>query len=68
MLSAIGTPSYKLTKCLVPKPSSITFNKFTVKDSSAFAERIVHQDGKLFMCSLDVESLFTNIPLEETMH
>ena len=39
-----------------------------VKDSFAFAEEIVHQDSKLFMGSLDVDSLFTNIPLEETIN
>ena len=68
ILSAIGTPSYKLAKFLVPKLSSITFNEFTVKDSFAFAEQIVYQDGKFFMGSLDVDSLFTNIPLEETIN
>ena len=68
ILSAIGTPSYKLAKFLVPKLSSVTFNEFTVKDSFAFAEEIVHQDSKLFMGSLDVDSLFTNIPLEETIN
>ena len=68
ILSATGTPSYKLAKFLVPKLSSVTFNEFTVKDSFAFAEEIVHQDSKLFMGSLDVDSLFTNIPLEETIN
>ena len=67
ILSAIGTPSYKLAKFLVPKLSSITFNEFTVKDSFAFAEEIVHQDSKLFMGSLDVDSLFTNTPLKENI-
>ena len=67
ILSAIGTPSYKLAKFLVPKLSLITFNEFTVKDSFAFDEEIVHQNSKLFMGSLDVDSLFTNIPLEETI-
>ena len=52
----------------MPKLFSITFNEFTVKDSSAFAEEIVHQDGKLFMGSLDVDTLFTNIPLKETIN
>ena len=65
--SAIGTPSYKLAKFLVPKLSSITLNQFIVKDSFSFAEQIVHQDSKRFMGSLDVDSLFTNIPLEETI-
>ena len=68
ILSVIGTPSYKLAKFLVPRLSSITFNEFTVKDSFGFAEEIVHQDGKLFIGSLDVDSLFTNIPLKETIN
>ena len=68
ILSAIGTPSYKLAKFLVPKLSSITFNEFTVKDYFASAEEIVHQDSKLSMGILDVDSLFTNIPLEDTIN
>ena len=38
------------------------------RDYFAFAEEIVHQDSKLVMGSLDVESLFTNIPLEENIN
>ena len=68
ILSAIGTPSYKIAKFLVRKLSSITFNEFAVKDSFAFAEEIVHQDSKLYIGSLDIDSLFTNIPLEETIN
>ena len=45
ILSAIGTPSYKLAKFLVPKLSSITFNEFTVNDFFAFDEEIAHQDS-----------------------
>ena len=48
----------------MPKLSSITFNELTVKDSFAFAEEMVYQDGKIFMGSLDVDLLFTNIPLK----
>ena len=33
-----------------------------------FAEEIVHQDSKLFMGSVDVGSLVTNIPLEKTIN
>ena len=68
ILFVIGTPSYKLAKFLVPKLSSITFNEFTVKVSFSFAEEIVHLDSKLFMGSLDVDSLFTNTPLVETIN
>ena len=52
----------------MPKVSSITFNEFTVKDSFAFAEEFVPQYGKLFMVSLDIDSLLTHIPLKETIN
>ena len=45
----------------------LTTNEFTVKGSFHFAEEIVDQQHDLFMGSLDVDSLFTNIPLEETI-
>ena len=67
ILSAINTPTYKLAKFLVPILKSLTSNEYTVKDSFAFAEEIVEQDSEFFMGSLDVDSLFTNIPLEETI-
>ena len=67
ILSAIGTPTYSLAKFLVPILSSITINEYTVRDSFAFADEILQQDSNLFMASLDVESLFTNIPLKETI-
>ena len=38
-----------------------------VKDSFAFAEENVERDSEFFMGSLDVDSHFTNIPLEETI-
>ena len=42
-------------------------NEYTVKDSFAFAKEITKIDCNCGMVSLDVESLFTNIPLEETI-
>ena len=42
-------------------------NEFTVTDSFHFAEDIVDQQHDFFMGSLNVDSLFTNIPLEETI-
>ena len=67
ILSALNTPTYKLAKFLVPILKPLTTNEFTVKDSFHFAEEIVDQQHDLFMGSLDVDSLFTNIPLEETI-
>ena len=43
-----------------------TSNNYTVKDSFDFAKDITQQSSKLFMASLDVDSLFTNVPLDET--
>ena len=67
ILSAIGTPTYKLAKFLVPVLSDITQNEFTVKDSFTFVDEILTQNSDLYMASLDVDALFTNIPLDETI-
>ena len=66
--SAIGTPSYKIAKFLVLRMNSVTSNEFTVKDTFCFAKEIVEQDSPLVMGSLDVDSLFTDIPLDETIN
>ena len=67
IMSAIKTPTYNLAKFLVPLLEPITTNMYTVKNSFEFAKEIADQDPGLFMASLDIESLFTNIPLEETI-
>ena len=66
-MSAINTPTYKLAKFLVPILKSLTSNECTIKDSFAFAAEIVEQDSEFFMGNLDVDSLFTNISVEETI-
>ena len=38
-----------------------------VQRKFSFAKDIVSQDSKLFMASLDVDSLFTNIPVVESV-
>ena len=68
ILSAIGTPTYKLAKFLVPKLKPLTTNEYTIKDSFIFAEELQSFDSKLVMVSFDIESLFTNIPLQETIN
>ena len=67
IMSAIKTPTYNLAKFLVPLLEPITTNMYTVKNSFEFSKEIADQDPGLFIASLDVESLFTNIPLEETI-
>ena len=66
-MSAIKTPTYKLAKFLVTLLEPITTNMYTTKNSFEFSKQIADKDPGLFMASLDVESLFTNIPLKETI-
>ena len=67
ILLTLNTPTYKLAKFLIPILKPLTTNEFTVKDSFHFDEEVVDQQHDLFMGSLDIDSLFTNIPLEETI-
>ena len=67
ILSAIGTPTYKLAKFLVPVLEPLTTNAYTIKDSFTFAEELQSFDSKLVMATFDIESFFTNIPLQETI-
>ena len=67
ILSAIGTPTHDLAKFLVPILKPLTENEYTVHDSFSFASEVSKYNSKKLMASLDVESLLTNIPLEETI-
>ena len=67
ILSVLHTPTYNLAKLLVPILDTLTKNEYTVKDSFPFAEEICERDPSLSMGGLDVDSLFTNIPLDETI-
>ena len=68
ILSAISTPTYKLAKFLLPFLTLLTQNEYTVTDSFHFAEEICKQDPTLHMANLHVDSLFNNIPLDETIY
>ncbi len=66
--SAIGTSTYQLAKYLVPIFAPLTTNEYTVRDSFSFAKEISGMGSNgLVMASFDVKSLFTNIPLNETI-
>ena len=67
ILSALNSPTYKLAKYVEPILKPLTTNEFPVKDSFHFAEELVDQQHDPFMGSLDVDFLFTNTPLEETI-
>ena len=68
ILSAINTPGCNIAKFLIPILESHTHNEFTIKDSFTFAKEITTYDSSFYMASLDVESLFTSIPLNEAIN
>ena len=68
IMSAINTPAYNLAKFLIPILEPFIHNEFTVKDSFSFAKDIITYDSSLYMASFDFESIFTNIPLNETVN
>lgn len=44
-----------------------TVNEYTIKDSFYFAEKLLFYDPNLVIASFNVELLFKNIPLQETI-
>jgi len=69
IFAAYNTPSFNIAKYFVPILKPLTVNEFTVDNSSKFSESIilVPNADDTFMASFDVENLFTNIPLRETI-
>ena len=68
VLSAIGTPTYKLAKFCDQELKSLTNNEYTIKDSFKFAKEVLKFDASLSMANFDIKSLFNNIPLIETLN
>ena len=67
ILSAIGKPTYKLAKFLLPFLTPLTENEYSITDAFHFAKKICKQDTNLYMASLDVDYLCANIPPDETI-
>ena len=67
ILSAIKTPSYNIAKHLVPILEPETTDKFTIKIVLNLLKKLLNKILD-YLASLDVESLFTNISLEETIN
>ena len=69
IFAACSTPAYKLAKFLVPILSPLTTNDYTITNSYEFVEILkgFNNCDELYMVSYDVEILFTNIPLHETI-
>ena len=67
ILSAIGTPTYKLSKSCDQLLKPLTNNECIIKDPFSFAEEVLEFDTSLFMASFDTKSFLTNIPLTEML-
>ena len=67
IISQIGAATYNIAKFLHEYIKPHTVNEHTVTDTFDFVSMLDGKDHRLFMASLDVESLFTNIPLNETI-
>ena len=71
ILSMSGSPQYMISKWLCDRLRPVVqhYGKHCVEDSFVFSDSVksakLSQDG--FMCSLDVVSLFTNVPLKEVI-
>ena len=72
ILSMCGSAQYDTSKwlCEILKPVVDHFSTRCVKDSFTFSDKVktsnLPSDG--FMCSFDVVSLFTNVPLNEVIN
>ena len=69
IVSSIGTFNYKLASFLGNLVKDVTPNEYSCSDTFTFVEELKKEDitGK-FSVSFDICSLFTNIPLNETLN
>ena len=68
IVSSVNTYNYNLASFLVNVLKPISTNQFTIKDSFSFVDWAkTHQHNDEMTCSFDVCSLFTNVPLDETI-
>ena len=67
ILAAYNNPNYQIAKHLVPLLQPLATNEYTLLNSANLIPDILPQDTDLYLVSFDVASLFTNIPLQETI-
>ena len=67
ILAAYNSPNFAIAKYLVPFLSDLASNQHSLNNSSSFASEILHQNPLYYMVSFDVQALFTNVPLSETI-
>ena len=66
ILSNIGTASYETAKYLTISLAPLSNSEFTINNTKEFV-KYIQKDIRYKMVSFEVASLFTNVPLEETI-
>ena len=68
IVSAIGVFNYTLARFICDLISPLVLNDYSCKDTFSVVSQIKNANlSKKFLVSYDVTSLFTNIPLQETI-
>ncbi|XP_066988217.1 uncharacterized protein [Macrobrachium rosenbergii] len=67
IISQIPTPTYALAKKLNKLLTPYVPTEFSLRSSKEFIDLLQHKSSQGLIASLDVESLFTNVPVEETI-
>ena len=70
ILAAYSTPSYKLAKFLIQLIQHLTTNQYTLGNSFEFKEQLDNMTfhNEVYLVSFDIVSLFTNVPVQETIN
>lgn len=72
ILSMVGSAYHKVAKWIARylEPVSLLYGGNCIRDSFTFADTIRNVDldeSEISMCSFDISSLFTNVPVQETI-
>ena len=67
ILSVVDMPTYKQAEFRDKFLKLITTNEYAIIDSFSFAKEVEEFDPNSVKASVDVKSIFTNIPLTETI-
>ena len=69
IVSAYNTPNYNIGKFVLPMISHLSTNQYVLRNSYEFTHQIGELQGAsdAHMCSFDIKSLYTNVPVSETI-
>ncbi|XP_050710737.1 uncharacterized protein LOC126995291 [Eriocheir sinensis] len=67
IISQIPTPTYNIAKRLCAILTPYTPDAYNLKSATDFLDLLKTTDSKGIIASLDVESLFTNVPVDRTI-